>query len=144
MWLWDLHAALFSITYAALCLQKPPCTHQMCNHNEKKSSLKKGTEIEARSCRQFPHSMSAVVFRGSQHPTSCFPSCCCCIVKLKVFSPTDYLSFQGTEGRRLQKWEMAPLCHGALGGCHVCAGGGSCHGVSCAGCHLRKNCHSHL
>lgn len=43
MWLWDLHAALFSITYAALCLQKPPCTHQMCNHNEKKKKLfKKG------------------------------------------------------------------------------------------------------
>lgn len=102
MWLWDLHAALFSITYAASCLQKPPCRHQMCNHKGKKKIVKKkkkkGTEIEASSCRQLPHSMSAVVFGGSQHPTSRFPSCCCCIVKLKVFSPTDYLPFPGSKG----------------------------------------------
>lgn len=137
---------LYLVLHTLPCVYRNRPAHTKCatTMKKKKSSLKKGTEIEARSCRQFPHSMSAVVFRGSQHPTSCFPSCCCCIVKLKVFSPTDYLSFQGTEGRRLQKWEMAPLCHGALGGCHVCAGGGSCHGVSCARCHLRKNCHSHL
>lgn len=63
-----------------------------------KKKKKKGTEIEASSCRQLPHSMSAVVFGGSQHPTSRFPSCCCCIVKLKVFSPTDYLPFPGSKG----------------------------------------------
>lgn len=102
MWLWDLHAALFSITYAAsvfteTALQTPNVQPQRKKKIVKKKK-KKGTEIEASSCRQLPHSMSAVVFGGSQHPTSRFPSCCCCIVKLKVFSPTDYLPFPGSKG----------------------------------------------